>query len=255
MTSWLHITRGSVIDGSGAPPRPDTDVLVRDDQIVAIGTSLATEQFVPRGEPLVVLDAFGKTVMPGLIDTHCHVTFGESLTQEEQDFYTGAEIATLRAANNLTRILRSGVTSIAQPGGSYNIGVALRQGRSEGIVAGPRIATSGRFIAVPNALTDFYPTWVGQPPSAQSITVNTVDELRGEIRAQVKNGADFIKLCDSAGGQLQAFTAEELKAGVEIAHQLHRPVTIHARGAAEVKASVRAGVDWIMHGNILDHEA
>jgi hypothetical protein len=76
-----------------------------------------------------------------------------------------------------------------------------------------------------------------------------------EVRHQVKNGVDFIKLADSPLGEFQAFTNDEMKAIADLAHQLQRKVTIHARGSAEVEAAVDAGFDWIMHGNAMSDEA
>jgi imidazolonepropionase-like amidohydrolase len=70
----------------------------------------------------------------------------------------------------------------------------------------------------------------------------------------VKAGVDLIKLADSPYGDYQAFTSEEMKAIGELVHQLNRRVTIHARGSAEVDASVAAGFDWIMHGNVMTDE-
>jgi len=67
----------------------------------------------------------------------------------------------------------------------------------------------------------------------------------------VKNGVDLIKLADSPYGEYQAFSGEELKAIADLAHRLNRKVTIHARGSAEVSAAVAAGLDWIMHGNVM----
>ena len=75
--------------------------------------------------------------MPGLIDAHCHMTYGESMTQEEQDIFTSVEGRTLRAAWNVQKVLAAGVTGVSQPGGSYFIGVAVRDGISEGRVKGP----------------------------------------------------------------------------------------------------------------------
>ena len=75
-----------------------------------------------------------------------------------------------------------------------------------------------------------------------------------EVRHQVKNGVDLIKLADSPFGDFQAFTDDEMKAVADLAHQLGKRITIHARGSAEVDAAVKAGIDWIMHGNIMTDE-
>ena len=210
-----------------------------------------TRDLVPRGEALTEIDATGKTVMPGLIDAHCHMTYGESRTEEEKDLYTSVEIRTLKAAFNAQKVLRAGVTEISQPGGSYYIGVGLREAIKDRIVQGPRMTSAGRYITTSNGLTDWYPDSVGVPEGSIGIVHNTLDPMIDEIRHQVKNGVDLIKLADSPFGDFQAFTDDEMKAMADLTHQLGKKITIHARGSSEVKAAVNAGIDWIMHGNIM----
>ena len=201
-----------------------------------------------------MIDASGKVVMPGLIDAHCHLTYGESKTQEDQDLYTSVESKTLAAAHNVVRMLDAGVTSFCEPGGSYYIGVAIRDAIESGSLVGPRMTTAGRYLTTSNGIADFYPTSVGVPEGSVGLLTNSVNEMVAAVRVHVKNGVDLIKLADSPYGEFQAFTYDELAAIVEVAHQLHRKVTIHARGSREVNAAIRAGVDWIMHGNLMNDE-
>jgi imidazolonepropionase-like amidohydrolase len=254
MPSWLLITDANVIDGTGAAALPRTSVLVRDMLIHRIGDARALRAAVPESDDVEVIDATGKTLMPGLIDAHCHMTYGESRAQEEQDLYTSVELRTLIAAANAGKVLRAGVTSISQPGGSYYIGVGLREGINSGLVQGPRMTAAGRYITTSNGLTDYYPTTVGNPDGGIGKLANTLPEMVTEVRRQVKNGVDFIKLADSPYGQWQAFTNDEMKELAELAHNLKRRITIHARGSAEVAAAVEAGFDWIMHGNVMTDE-
>jgi imidazolonepropionase-like amidohydrolase len=251
--SWLLISGGTVIDGVSAEPRPGEDVLIQSERIVAVSADPLAE-FPEARDVCQVIDATGMTVMPGLIDVHCHMTYGEARTEEEIDLYTSHELRTLIAAANCVKVLKAGVTSISQPGGSYYIGVGLREAVKRGLIQGPRISTAGRYITTSNGLSDWYPDSVGVPQGSIGTLCNSASEMVSEVRHQVKNGVDLIKLADSPYGQYQAFTLAELQAVTEIAHQLHRDVTIHARGRDEVAASVRAGVDWIMHGNIMDEE-
>lgn len=253
MKSWLLIENGNLIDGTGAPVKPATSVLVEGNSIVAVGAD-ANRKAVPRDARLRVVDATGKWVMPGLIDVHCHMTYGESRAQEEQDIYTSVESRTLIAAWNAKKVLRAGVTSISQPGGSWNIGVALREGIKSGIVEGPRMTTAGRYLSTYNSLTDWYPSWIGVPDSSIGVSTNTIDEMRTEVRRQVKDGVDYIKLADSPFGNFQAFSNDEMKSVTDLAHQLGVAVTIHARGSAETSAAIDAGMDWIMHSNLMSDE-
>jgi imidazolonepropionase-like amidohydrolase len=249
---WLLIRGGTVIDGTGNEP-VQADVLVRNNRIHAVGDR-SLEGEAPPPERCEVIDAAGMTVMPGLIDVHCHMSYGEAKVEEEIDLYTSHEMRTLIAAANAEKVLRAGVTSISQPGGSYFIGVGVREGIKRGLVHGPRMTAAGRYLTTSNGLTDWYPTSVGVPEGNIGVLTNTTDEMKTEIRKQVKNGVDLIKLADSPYGQYQAFTDDELKMVADLTHQLGRKCTIHARGSAELDAAVRAGFDWIMHGNIMTDE-
>jgi len=252
MDHWLLLFDGDVIDGRSDSARAGSSVLVQNATIRALGEDAEVlRQLVPRGERIVEIDASGKTVMPGLIDAHCHMTYGESRTQEEMDLYTSVELRTLIAASNAAKVLRAGVTSISQPGGSYYIGVGLREGIKMGLVNGPHMFTAGRYISTSNGLTDYYPTSVGSPAGGIGMLANSLPEMLSEVRVQVKNGVDLIKLADSPYGQYQSFTGDEMKQIADLAHQLGKTVTIHARGSAEVGAAVDAGFDWIMHGNVM----
>ena len=250
MASWILISGGTVIDGTGAEPVSDCSVLVKDDTIEAVGTDANADQ-IPRGDAVTRIDATGKTVMPGLIDAHCHTSFGEARTQEEQDLYTSHELRTLRSAWNITKVLRSGVTGISDPGGSYFIGVGMREGIAEGLVQGPRMTTAGRFLSTSNGIADWYPTSVGVPDSSIGKVVNTADEMVTEVRHQVKNGVDLIKIGDSPLGDYEAFSRDEVKAMSDAAHRLNKRITMHARGSNNVDSAVEGELDWIMHGNVL----
>jgi imidazolonepropionase-like amidohydrolase len=152
------------------------------------------------------------------------------------------------------KVLAAGVTGISQPGGSYFIGVAIREGIEAKRVKGPRMTAAGRYITTSNGLVDWYPDDAGVVEGGIGIRCNTLDEMIAEVRRQVKNGVDFIKLADSPFGEYQSFRDEELKAIADLAHQLKKRCTIHARGDAEMKAAVLAGFDWVMHGNVMKRD-
>ena len=247
-STYLHIANGTVIDGDLTPPRENCDILVRDARIIRVG-DVDVERDVPRGAHLTTIDARGRTVMPGLIDIHCHMTYGLARTEEEISMYTSPEMRTLIAAVNVEKVLAAGVTSISQPGGSYFIGVGLREGIRRGLVHGPRMTTAGRYLTTSNGLTDWFPDSTGVPDSSTGRLTNTKDQMTDEIRRQKKGGVDIIKLADSPFGDFQAFTNDELKMCADLAHQLGMKITIHARGDGEMNAAVNAGFDHIMHGN------
>ncbi|MFD0252100.1 MULTISPECIES: metal-dependent hydrolase family protein [Streptomyces] len=250
---WMLIEGGDVITGDGSTILRTCDVLAEGDRIVKFG-SVDAETDIPRGVTLQRIDARGKTVMPGLIDAHCHMTYGLARTEEEISMYTPAELRTLIAAANIEKVLHAGVTSISQPGGSFYIGVGLREGIRQGLVHGPRMTTAGRYLTTSNGLTDWFPDTTGNPEASTGRLTNTADEMVSEIRHQVKNGVDLIKLADSPFGEFQAFSNDEMKLCADTAHRFNRRITIHARGSDEVGAAVDAGFDHIMHGNMMTDE-
>jgi len=253
MSDWLLVEHATVLDGSGQAPSGPASVLIHGDTIARIGSGVSVAD-IPRGQTVDTIDAVGKTLMPGLIDAHCHTTFGETLQQEEQDLYTSVETRTLRAAWNVTKVLQAGVTGISDPGGSFFISVGLREGIRSGIVDGPRMFSAGRFISTSNGIADWYPTSVGVPDSGIGVVCNDPHAMVAEVRRQVKNGVDLIKIGDSPMGDYQAFMDSEIAIIADVAHALNKRVTIHARGSANVDAAVKAGVDWIMHGNSMTEE-
>ena len=248
INKYLLIENGTVIDGDLNPPMEDCDVLVENARIIKLG-KVNIEEDIPRGAELVRIDARGKTVMPGLIDIHCHMTYGLARTEEEISMYTPPELRTLIAAANVEKVLAAGVTSMSQPGGSYFIGVGLREGIRRGLIHGPRMTTAGRYLTTSNGLTDWFPDSTGVPDASTGRLTNTKDAMIDEIRRQKKGGVDLIKLADSPFGDFQAFTDDELKMCADLAHQLGLKITIHARGDGEMNAAVNAGFDHIMHGN------
>lgn len=253
-STWTLIRNGNVLDGTGDPLRP-ASVLIHGNLIEQVGSNVDLN-LVPRDERgrARIIDASGRTVMPGLIDVHCHISYGESRAQEEQDLYNSVESRTLRAAWNAKKVLRAGFTAMSAPGGSYNIGVAIREAIKGGFVEGPRMTTAGRYISTSNSMTDWYPEPVGVPESSIGLLANSLPEMMVAVRKQVKAGVDYIKLSGSPFGQYQAFTGDELKAIAALAHQLGKKVAVHAVGSAEVAAAVAAGFDWIIHGYAMTDE-
>ncbi len=247
----LVIRNGTLIDGSGAPAASNTAVVIEGNRITSVGelpggiNLLDTAKFED-------IDATGQWIMPGLIDGHCHLSFGMPAVQG----YASARgtvnpgFNALRAARNAQKILRSGVTSISIPGGTWFIEVGLRDAIDAGLVQGPRIYTAGRFIVTYGSIGDYEPSWVGTPEHTLGILANDVTDMITEVRRQTKHGVDFIKLADSTWGDTQTIARKEIAAVVEEAHRRNARISIHSRGAGSTKAAAEAGVDWIMHADL-----
>lgn len=254
------ITGGSLLDCTGAAPKDDTAILVEDGRIMALGPTAEVEARAAAAGQHDKIDAAGCTVMPGLVDSHVHPSYGDVLSFEELDLYVGVEFRTLRAAEACKKVLRAGVTSICAPGGTWNINVALRDAIDCGMIEGPRIAAGGRYITTYNAIGSPWPTWMEHPPSSFASLCNTRDEMITEVRKEVKEGVDIIKVAGD-GDTLTAertmagsLSLEDLRAIAETTHRLGKRCTIHARSGESSADAARAGFDWIIHGSFMNDE-
>jgi imidazolonepropionase-like amidohydrolase len=203
-------------------------------------------------ENIATIDASGKWIMPGLIDGHCHLSFGQpampGITMARGT--VSSEFSTLRAARNAQTILRSGVTSVCVPGGTWFIDVAVREAIDAGLIEGPRVYCAGRFIVTYGSIADNEPSWVGTPEHVNGKLCNNVVDMVTEVRRQCKHGVNFIKMADSTWGDIQTISKEELKAVADEAHRRNARITIHSRGADSTRAAAQAGFDWILHADL-----
>ena len=247
----LVIRNGTLIDGSGAAAAANTAVVIQGNRISSVG-ELPCGVNLEDTDKVDVIDASGQWIMPGLIDGHCHLSFGMPAVQG----YASARgtinpgFSAIRAATNAQTILRSGVTSVSIPGGTWFIEVGLRDAINAGLIEGPRIYTAGRFIITYGSIADSEPSWVGAPEHTYGVLANNVTDMITEVRRQTKHGVDFIKLADSTWGDTQTIAKEEISAVVEEAHRRNARISIHSRGAGSTKAAAEAGVDWIMHADL-----
>jgi imidazolonepropionase-like amidohydrolase len=247
----LVIRNGTLIDGSGAAAAANTAVVIQGTRISSVG-ELPGGVNLEDADKVDVIDATGQWIMPGLIDGHCHLSFGMPAVQG----YASARgtvnpgFSAIRAAKNAQTILRSGVTSVSIPGGTWFIEVGLRDAINAGLIEGPRIYTAGRFIITYGSIADSEPSWVGAPEHTYGVLANNVTDMITEVRRQTKHGVDFIKLADSTWGDTQTIAKEEIAAVVEEAHRRNARIAIHSRGAGSTQAAAEAGVDWIMHADL-----
>jgi imidazolonepropionase-like amidohydrolase len=258
LASSLLLSGGTVLDGTGAAPRSGEAVLLRGDEIVALGAD-ASEQAATLGDEVLRIDATGKTVMPGLIDAHTHLTFGEPTGNDELFFHRTEAYSSLLSGYNSTKVLRAGVTSAMDADCLWNIGVELRDAITAGIVEGPRLKAGG------NALMTTVGGTAGRLIADEGRTgyatvVRTKDEIVGEVRRQIKYGVDWIKvhvtgLIPTQKGEIKTWTFEELKTVCDTAHELGTPVVGHCRNSESTKEAARAGMDMIYHASYMDDDA
>ena len=245
------IRNGTLIDGTGQPATHNDAVVIQGNRILSVG-AVPPEINVEDQERIETIDATDKWIMPGLIDGHCHLSFGQpampglSIARGA----TSPEFSTIRAARNAQAVLRSGVTSLSIPGGTWFIDVALREAINAGLIEGPRIYCAGRFIVTYGSISDNEPSWMGTPEHSNGVLANSVSEMITEVRRQCKHGVNFIKMADSTWGDSQTISREELEAVVGEAHRRNARIAIHSRGSDSTRAAAEAGVDWIMHADL-----
>ncbi len=223
---------GRIFDGTGAPAREGTLVIERN-KIVKILPAGATDW--PKDAQ--VIDVSGKTVLPGLIDLHTHLTYPLA----ETDFGVGMNEAdaTLRAAEKLRYFLESGITSARDVGSQGDVPFRLKEWVRENRMAGPRVFPAGAFITAEGGhSTENTPDEMIRMMGATRLASGP-DEWRQAVREQFHKGADVIKLGSH-------FSAEEVKAAVAEAHELGLKVTVDAE-TFYIQRAVEAGADTIEH--------
>lgn len=248
------LQNGLVVDGLGNPAYQGS-VRIEGDTIVAAAPELSAQ---PGDE---VVDLQGKTIMPGLIDAHCHVTLDEPHSNDEMFFHRRPGLGALVAAYNAQRVLRAGVTSIFDADCIFDLGVDLRDAIEAGIVQGPRMASGG------NALVTSVGGTAGLLIPDQGLrgyakVVSNRDEIVKEVRRQIKYGVDWIKVHitglvprQKERGEVAAWNYEELKTVCDTAHDLGIPVVGHCRNAKSIADAVSAGFDMILHATFMDDAA
>jgi imidazolonepropionase-like amidohydrolase len=247
----IVISNGTLIDGTGNAPTRNEAVVIQGNRIKSTGRLPAEIRLEDR-DNVEVINAAGQWIMPGLIDAHTHLSYGNpKVPGEARGRGTiRPEFNTLRAAWNAQKVLRSGVTSISVPGGTWFTDVAVRDAIKLGVIEGPRVYCAGRMIVTYGSIEDEEPSWVGTPEHSIGVLANTAADMVTEVRRQCKHGVDFIKMADSRSGETQTISKEEIAAVVKEAHRRNARVAIHSRGSASTRAAAEAGVDWIMHTDL-----
>ncbi|HYV72884.1 MAG TPA: amidohydrolase family protein [Candidatus Binatia bacterium] len=229
-------------------------IVVEDGKIISVGSDTDA---LPEGAK--VIDLSDKTVLPGLIDAHTHITFDPKFGYDRLAISVPREA--LIGAKNARITLLAGFTTIRNVGATEFADIALRDAINAGDVPGPRIDASGPALSITGGHCDdnllpygWHATEVG--------VADGVENVQHKVREIIKYGADVVKICATGGvlslgdnPQHSQYTQAELNAIVADAHRLGRKVAAHAHGAEGIRWSAEAGVDSIEHGSYIDDAA
>ncbi|QYU68840.1 amidohydrolase family protein [Leptolyngbya sp. 15MV] len=254
-TTVIHVDR-LVVDAA-SQPRGQSSVIVTDGRIVAVEDGFVA---VPEGARVGRLE--GKTLTPGLVDLHVHLTgdpggdfWKETVEPDEWGVVIGAKNARLTAL--------AGFTTVREAGSAQHTAFSLRRGTAGGLVPGPRIVAAGPAIAIVggHADTNGFRPEINEVLSSGYTCTGAV-ECAEKVRRASQNGADVIKITAPGGvlsqqgrGLEAHFTSEEMKSIADTAHSLGLKVMAHAHGARGIEAAARAGIDTIDHGTYIDAAA
>lgn len=257
------VRAGRVIVDASKPAQGPSTIAVRDGRIVAIAAGNPDARVLVADlkpdEPVTEIDLSSKTVLPGLIDAHVHLS-GDPGTPWWQEAVLSDEYATAVGTKNALLTVRAGFTTVRDLGSARNVGFALRDAVRDGVIYGPRILATGPAISI-----------IGGHGDVSGFRREVVDVLSGgntctgavecaaRVREASRAGADVIKITATGGvlsqqarGLGQHFTDDELKSIMDTAHGLGLKIAAHAHGAKGIETAVKAGVDSIEHSTFID---
>jgi imidazolonepropionase-like amidohydrolase len=251
----LAVHAGRLIDVRTGKLTVNAYIVVAKDRIVGVADA------APDGAQVIDLTKY--TVVPGLIDSHAHVLGNPKDQSSTANLRMSSPQKTIWGVRNLQVWLDHGFTAMrdACEGDASYGQFALRDSINHGLIRGPRMVSAGGCLSLNGGHGDgdvLAPdAGLLRPPNI----VDTVDEMARAVRRDIKYGADWIKLMATGGvmDPISDYRVQELSEGqmakaVEVAHRAGKKVMAHAEGSEGIKAAVRAGVDSIEHGTVLDEE-
>src|SRR5215510_7150698 len=252
----VAIKAGRLLDVKTGKIANNVFILVENHRIKSIGDA------APAG--VRVIDLSNAFVMPGMVDCHAHILGDLSDQSPGASFRMSSAKKTLWGMKNLKAWLGHGFTAL-RDAGEDDLGygqLALRDAIDAGWIEGPRMQSSGNFVSLNGGhgdSEDFIAP--DQELPLRPNIADTVDDVARAVRRDIKYGADWIKLMGTGGVldltsdfNVQESSEEQMAKAVEVSHRAGKRVMVHAEGTEGIKAAVRASVDSIEHGTMLDDE-
>jgi imidazolonepropionase-like amidohydrolase len=248
----LFIRGGSLIDGTGADVRTNTQVTIADGRISSIDDDAS---IAPSDDFDDVIDAAGKFILPGLFNMHEHLAYRELVGPTFSTISRDAAGATVVGVRNAMNALSRGWTTVVDMGAPYGVALALRDAIGRGEVKGPRVLAVGNPICVTG----------GHISQAQGIGIEAdgVVACQNAARRNLKQGADLLKAMAShdpycmPGGAEQTraeMTAEEIGSIFDEARRWGKPTSAHVMGTQAIHNVLDAGIDIVHHGVYLNED-
>lgn len=246
MSESLVVRGARLVDGLGGGPIDDAVLVVVGGVVEYAGARAGAPD--AGGE---VIDADGRTLMPGLIDCHVHLPFDGIADFEREAAEMTPTQAALKSARNAKRALHAGITTVRDLGGVGTATIDVSRAQADGVIEGSRILTAAEVLTI----TGGHGHFIGRE-------VDSAEEMVRAVRSLKKAGAHCVKLIATGGvltrgvgAQRSAFTAEEIGAAVHEAHEAEMRVASHAIGTSGIISALQGGVDSIEHGCFLSDDA
>jgi len=251
----IVVTGARLVDVLAGRETERPQIVIRDGRISAVG-----RQGDPAPADARKLELGNRTILPGLIDMHVHLTSDPRISGYRRLEYTDSFWMAVGVAN-ARKTLEAGFTTVRNVGSGEYQDVGLMEGIDHGYIAGPRIVPATYALGSTGGHCDAtqFPPSITTPGTQ---IANSPDEYRALVRKVHKYGAKVIKVCmtggvlskrDSVGAQ--QVSPEEIKAIVEEAHRLGLRVAVHAHGTEGINDALRAGVDTVEHASLADAES